>query len=79
MKVLSVCENLWIFNGLIPVLLWQNLKDQLLSMTKERDKLMIQIGEQQNHVVEVEFLKKHCNEMVGSKVFLLFVVQLVWE
>ncbi|XP_062166470.1 kinesin-like protein KIN-7O isoform X1 [Alnus glutinosa] len=43
---------------------FQNLNDQLLSMTKERDKLMIQIGEQQNHVVEVEFLKKHCNEML---------------
>lgn len=47
-------------------------------MTEERDKLMTQIEEQQSHVVEMECLKKNCNDMVGcSKVLFLFVVQLV--
>jgi hypothetical protein len=47
-------------------------------MTKERDKLLTQIEEQQSHVFEMESIKKHYNDMVGcSKVLFLFVVQLV--
>ncbi|KAJ7976623.1 Kinesin-like protein [Quillaja saponaria] len=40
----------------------QLLKEQLFTVTKERDKLMIQIEEQQNHVIGVEFLQKQCND-----------------
>ncbi|KAM4079934.1 hypothetical protein ACJW30_09G152800 [Castanea mollissima] len=45
---------------------FQNLKDQLHIMTKERDKLMTQIEEQQSHVVEMECLKKNCNDMLSD-------------
>ncbi|XP_035544828.1 kinesin-like protein KIN-7O isoform X3 [Juglans regia] len=44
----------------------QNLSDQLLLMTKERDKLISQIEEQQRQVIEMEFRKKHCNDMLSE-------------
>ncbi|KAK2634402.1 hypothetical protein Ddye_029194 [Dipteronia dyeriana] len=46
---------------------FQNVKNQLLVMTKERDNLVTQIEEQQRHVVEVELLRKHCNELSKAK------------
>ncbi|KAB1222202.1 hypothetical protein CJ030_MR2G023440 [Morella rubra] len=45
---------------------FQNLEHQLLIMMNERDKLMSQIEEQQSHVVETEFLKKHCNDILSE-------------
>ncbi|XP_022747090.1 kinesin-like protein KIN-7O [Durio zibethinus] len=42
----------------------QNLKNQLLNMSKERNKLMTQIEEQQNSLVEVEMLGKASNDVL---------------
>ncbi|XP_042943468.1 kinesin-like protein KIN-7O isoform X5 [Carya illinoinensis] len=44
----------------------QNLRDQLLLMTKERDKLMSEIEEQRREVIEMEFRKKHCNDTLSE-------------
>ncbi|XWS59013.1 hypothetical protein CRYUN_Cryun08bG0084400 [Craigia yunnanensis] len=43
----------------------QNLKNQLLNMSTERNKLMTQIEEQRSHLVEVEILRKDSNDVVG--------------
>ncbi|XP_019429712.1 PREDICTED: kinesin-like protein KIN-7O isoform X2 [Lupinus angustifolius] len=48
---------------------FQNLKNELSIVTKERDKLMTQLEDQQKHVMEVELLQKHChNELSKAKV-----------
>ncbi|KAK0592909.1 hypothetical protein LWI29_027637 [Acer saccharum] len=44
----------------------QNVKNQLLVMTKERDNLVTQIEVQQRHAVEVELLRKHCNDELSE-------------
>ncbi|RVW92156.1 Kinesin-like protein KIN-7O [Vitis vinifera] len=44
----------------------QDLKDQLLTITKERDKMMTQIEEQKNHVAEVEFVKKSYDDRLSK-------------
>ncbi|OIW19178.1 hypothetical protein TanjilG_16828 [Lupinus angustifolius] len=47
----------------------ENLKNELSIVTKERDKLMTQLEDQQKHVMEVELLQKHChNELSKAKV-----------
>ncbi|TYK25527.1 centromere-associated protein E isoform X1 [Cucumis melo var. makuwa] len=46
----------------------QNIRNQLLLVTKERDDFMIQIQDLQSHSIEVELLKNNTNEMlVGAK------------
>ncbi|KAK3228736.1 hypothetical protein Dsin_000617 [Dipteronia sinensis] len=45
---------------------FKNVKNQLLVMTKERDNLVTQIEAQQRHVVEVELLRKHCNDEISE-------------
>ncbi|KAK4835581.1 hypothetical protein QYF36_011554 [Acer negundo] len=45
---------------------FQNVKNLLLVMTKERDNLVTQIEAQQRHVVEVELLRKHCNDELSE-------------
>ncbi|KAL5812063.1 hypothetical protein ACOSQ3_027013 [Xanthoceras sorbifolium] len=48
---------------------FQNVTNRLLVMTKERDSLVTQIEEQQRHMVEVELLRKLCNdELLEAKV-----------
>ncbi|PON38650.1 Kinesin-like protein [Parasponia andersonii] len=43
---------------------FQCLKDKLLIMTEEKDRLATEIQKQQAHAVEVEFLNKRCNDML---------------
>uniref|UniRef100_A0A0A0LHF6 Kinesin motor domain-containing protein n=1 Tax=Cucumis sativus TaxID=3659 RepID=A0A0A0LHF6_CUCSA len=46
----------------------QNIRNQLLLVTKERDNLMIQIQDLQSRSIEVELLKNNTNEMlIGAK------------
>ncbi|KAI9157397.1 hypothetical protein LWI28_021888 [Acer negundo] len=45
---------------------FQNVKNLLLVMTKERDSLVTQTEAQQRHVVEVELLRKHCNDELSE-------------
>ncbi|KAK7267150.1 hypothetical protein RIF29_19814 [Crotalaria pallida] len=56
---------------------FQNLKNELSIVTKERDKVMSQMEDQQKHVMEVESLQKHCrNELSKTKVQ---VEELSWK
>ncbi|XP_015900577.4 kinesin-like protein KIN-7O isoform X2 [Ziziphus jujuba] len=41
----------------------QDLKNQLLTMAEERDKLITQVHKQQSHAAEVEFLKTQAEEL----------------
>ncbi|XP_022147755.1 kinesin-like protein KIN-7O isoform X2 [Momordica charantia] len=44
----------------------QNIRNQLLLVTKERDNLMIQIQERQNCSIEVELIKNNTSEMLND-------------
>ncbi|KAI4348608.1 hypothetical protein L6164_009315 [Bauhinia variegata] len=46
----------------------ENIKEQLSVVTKERDILATQMEKQQNHVMEVEFLQKHCDDQAKVQV-----------
>ncbi|KEH43131.1 putative plus-end-directed kinesin ATPase [Medicago truncatula] len=47
---------------------FQNLKSKLSIVAEERDKLTTRMEDQQKHLVEVEFLLKHCqDELSGAK------------
>ncbi|XP_058748341.1 kinesin-like protein KIN-7O [Vicia villosa] len=45
----------------------ENLKIKLSTVTEERDKLMIEMEDQQKHVTEVELLLKHCQDELSRE------------
>lgn len=50
----------------------QSLNNQLCVMSKEKDKLVTQIEEQQKHAIEEESLNKRYNDLVGHWKVLVF-------
>ncbi|KAK7278959.1 hypothetical protein RJT34_24000 [Clitoria ternatea] len=44
----------------------QNLKNKLSIVTKEKDNLLIEMENQQKHVMEAEYLQKHCQDELSK-------------